>query len=64
MLYQRILKIQRITEGIVEGIETGNRTMISELELLEPKIRELVKENSRNIENQVRKLVDSLVEDI
>jgi hypothetical protein len=64
MLYQRNLEIQQIAESIIEGIETQNRTMMSKLGFLEPKSRELVEEISRNKENEVRKLIGTLVEGI
>jgi hypothetical protein len=64
MLYQHNLKIQQVAESIIEGIETQNRTMMSELGSLELKSRELVEGISRNTENEVRKLVDSMVQSI
>lgn len=61
MLYQSMLDNQRIAENIVTGLETRNRTMMSELELLEPQIREQVEEKSRHTENQARIHVNRLV---
>ncbi|KAI0424618.1 hypothetical protein F5Y09DRAFT_134457 [Xylaria sp. FL1042] len=61
MLYQSMLDYQRIAENIATGLETRNRIMMSELELLEPQIREQVEEHFRSAENQVRILVNGLI---
>jgi nucleoside-triphosphatase THEP1 len=64
MLYQHNLKIQQVTESIIKGIETQNYIIMSELGSLELKSRELVEGISRNIENEVRKLINSMVQSI
>jgi nucleoside-triphosphatase THEP1 len=64
MLYQHNLKIQQVTESIIKGIETQNYIIMSELGSLELKSRELVEGISRNIENKVRKLINSMVQSI
>jgi hypothetical protein len=60
MLYERIVENEQVAERIVEGVER-NRTVISELGL-QGDTRELVEENFRNTENQVRILVGQLID--